>query len=535
MEFELEDLSSPLMERDSGPDFDQLALLPPTEKYTVEFLGQETFIDSSDWRTSRLLKWQIFTAFAVYILFGLAEQTVGTLIPKLQDHYHMDDVQTAYIFLASTFGYFSMALMSEQCNRTFGYKGVLMMGTMSMTGAYLAVSFVPPYAVFILAYVFSGIGFGSLDASLNAWMGSLVDANQLLGLLHGWYGVGCMISPPVITHLLEKKKNPWQWHTYYSVLMLVAVVCFILLAATFRNETAVKFRFEVLLKQRRRELEEAVNGNGERGEEPSGDARSKDGEEPEGAAATSDTSSHDRGKDFSHDRDKDPSSTTQESVASTNTSTPEPKASEDAALLAQSLRSPLVWFFSAIMFIYVGGEVSFGAWLVTFLVRIKTTRYQLASYMATTFWTGLTTGRMCLGFVTAHYFHSEIAANLSYIALSAVGHVAFAALALAAKTPVLFVVVFLTGLFVGPIFPTTIVAAIQVLPVRFHATGVGFICAFGGGGGAMVPFLIGLVADKSELGLRFYPYIVLLLYVVLMVAWLLLFARHRHRPRRVAL
>lgn len=487
MEFELADLSSPL-ERDGEPDYDQLALLPPTEKYTVQYLGQELYIDSNDWRNSTLLKCKIMTGFSVFILFGLAEQTVGTLIPKLQVHYNMDDVRTAYIFLASTLGYFSMALLSEVCSRKLGYKGVLMMGTCSMTVAYLTVSFVPPYPIFILAYVFSGIGFGSLDACLNAWMGGLVDSNQLLGILHGCYGVGCMISPPLITHLVVREHNPWQWHSYYLVLALIAACCFTLLTVIFRNETPYKFRFENALKQRRRELEEERNADPDAGNDQ---------------AETGSTAKF------------------------TSTSTSTDVSSSETASLSQSLRSPLVWFFSSIMFIYVGGEVAFGAWLVTFLVRIKSSPYKLASYMATTFWSGLTAGRICLGFVTAHYFHSELAANWAYITLSAVGQLVFAMLAFSAAAPPLFVVVFFTGLFVGPIFPTTIVASIQVLPVRFHATGVGFICAFGGGGGAMVPFLIGLVADKSDLGLRFYPFIVLILYVVLFCAWLILYLRYR--------
>lgn len=513
MEFELEDLSSPLMEHESAP-LDHLARLPPTEKYSAEFLGKTVHVDSSDWRTSALLKSQIAAAFSVYILFGLAEQTVGTLIPKLQQHYRMDDVRTAYIFLASTFGYFVMAVLSEQCSRALGHKGVLMLGTMSMTGAYLVVSTVPPYAVFVAAYVFSGIGFGSLDASLNAWMGNLEDANQLLGILHGCYGVGCMISPPLITHLLERKHRPWQWHTYYLVLTLVAGGCFVLAATTFRNETPLKFQFETVLRQRRRELDE--KDARDTGAGPTSDARTADVE----------TAAHLHKESL---RGSSPHAGSLAPNESDPAASSGAESSSEAASLSQSLSSGLVWFFAAIMFVYVGGEVSFGAWLVTFLVRIKATPYKTASYMATTFWAGLTAGRMCLGFVTVHYFRSELLANWSYIVLSAAGHVVFAALAFSAAPAFLFVLVFLTGLFVGPIFPTTIVAAIQVLPVRFHATGVGFICAFGGGGGAMVPFLIGVVADRTSLGLRFYPFIVVVLYLVLFAAWLALFVRYRHR------
>lgn len=52
-------------------------------KHEIEYEGEILTIDSTNWRNSRLLKLQILVSFAVFILFGLAEQTVGTIIPKL--------------------------------------------------------------------------------------------------------------------------------------------------------------------------------------------------------------------------------------------------------------------------------------------------------------------------------------------------------------------------------------------------------------------------------------------------------------------
>ena len=87
-----------------------------------------------------------------------------------------------------------------------------------------------------------------------------------------------------------------------------------------------------------------------------------------------------------------------------------------------SVRKPYLqhWYghFALILFIYVGGEAAFAAWLVTFLLRIKNLDYKTASYMATTFWSGVTIGRIGLGFVTAHFFSSELWANLIYILVS---------------------------------------------------------------------------------------------------------------------
>lgn len=480
MSIELEDLHQPFLETPKNQgnesaevDFTALAEKPQNEKYTVTYNGEEIVVDSADWRDSTLLKLQITASYCNFILFGLAEQTLGTIIPKLQEHYNIDDLNTGYIFLASVAGYFSMALLTEATHRRLGVRGVVILGTSCMTLGYLLLSTKPPFPLFIFCYILSGIGFGSLDAGLNGWMGNLVDLNQLLGILHGCYGIGCMISPPLITHLIDRKNNPWVWNNYYLVLSAIAASCLIFFSVVFRHETPGKYQFLVILKETRRSLED---------------------------------------KDADTESDSD--------------------AGAELASLAQSLRSKLVWFFSIIMFVYVGAEVAFGAWLVTFLLRIKKLSYKVSSYMATTFWTGLTAGRICLGFVTAHYFHSELTANLAYIVLSLAGYILFCLFAFTKAYWLLFVIVFVTGLFVGPIFPTTIVASIEILPVKYHASGVGFICAFGGGGGAAVPFLIGLVAEASELGLRFYPFIITSLFGALLVAWLLMYGKHRGHKRR---
>lgn len=483
MDIELDELHVPFLDTPppTGVDFEKLARGSVRDSYVVDFHGHPVAVQSADWRDSTLLRLQIAAGFLDFVLFGLAEQTLGTTIPRLQAHYQVDDLLTGVVFLAATLGYFTMALATDVLHRTLGVRGVGLLGTLSMTLAYMTISFRPPFAVFVACYFLSGVGFGSLDASLNGWMGGLVDLNQLLGILHGCYGIGCMISPPLITRLLERKANPWHWNDYYLVLSCCAALCLVFSALVFRQETAAKYAFSTLLKEARRKAADGAN----------------DAEDTDDAA-----------KDA---------------------------ASEDSAPLRDALRLRLVWFFAAIMFVYVGGEVAFGAWLVTFLTRIKRLPYKLSSYMATLFWLGLTAGRICLGFVTAHYFANELSANWVYIALSLAFNVLFCLFAFTNATALLFVIVFFAGLVVGPIFPTTIVASISVLPVKYHATGVGFICAFGGGGGAAVPFLIGLIAETSTLGLKFYPFIITAMYVLLLAAWLVLKVRNSNHKRAPAL
>lgn len=446
-----------------GANFSELT----PEKYTIEYENETLFIDSLNWRQSNLLKAQILTSYACYIIFGMAEQTVGVLIPKFQAHYKVDDMQTSFIFLAVVLGYIISAVLSETTHQRVGVKGVLMAGGICMVSGYSMISLKPPFFLLVCFYVLNGLALGSLDAGINTWMGGLKDSNPILGILHGCYGIGCMISPPLISHLLSRKHNPWQWNYYYYVLASLAVFSLITIAVTFRYETAKKFRYQTVMKATSRAKQE---------------------------------------NDV-------------ELQLLDNDELLEMESDQHAVPFVEVVKSKLVWTFAIILFMYVGGEVAFGSWLISFLMRIKKLTYKKSSYMATSFWTGLTVGRMCLGFVTEIFFANELTANLVYIGGSFVGLFLFWLLAFTNAIPLLFLIVFLTGISIGPIFPTTIVAAINILPVKFHTAGVGFICAFGGGGGAAIPFLIGIIAESSASGMRSFPLVICILYGLLLIGW----------------
>lgn len=434
------------------------------DPYTVEFEGETLYIDSLDWRKSYIVKLQISAVAITFILFGLGEQATGTLIPILQKEYKVNDVQTSFIYLASISGYILMGILNGHTHKAIGLKGVLLTGTSSMAFAYLVFSRAPPFYVLVMFAVFSGIGCGVLDAACNTWAGSLVDSNPILGILHGFYGLGSLLSPSVITHLLEKE-NPWRWNNYYLLLSIMAMVDFSLALFCFRYETAKKYKY-ILKMKLKKEIQ-----------------LSKDIEM----------------QDF-NDNDL------------------ELDISDVHAGLTEVIQNPLTWLIALVLFIYTGAEVGFGAWLITFLTRINKIPYKQASHIATTFWAGLTCGRTVLGFATG-YFKNELYANYTYIGLSSIGILIFYFVSLSSVVPLIFAVVFCTGIVVGPVYSTTITSTIGILPSKYHASGIGFICAVGGSGAAAIPFSIGAVAEASLTGLKVYPLFMLGLCILLFIVW----------------
>ena len=79
------------------------------------------------------------------------------------------------------------------------------------------------------------------------------------------------------------------------------------------------------------------------------------------------------------------------------------------------------------------------------------------------------------------------------------------------------VAVALQGFFLGPLFPAVIVAATKLLPKHLHVSTIGFAAAFGGSGGAVLPFAVGAIASSK--GVQVLQPIILALLGMLVVMW----------------
>jgi len=68
--------------------------------------------------------------------------------------------------------------------------------------------------------------------------------------------------------------------------------------------------------------------------------------------------------------------------------------------LREALKSRVTWVASLFLLCYVGAEVALGGWIVTFMRRERQGQPFESGMVATGFWTGITTGRFVLGFLT---------------------------------------------------------------------------------------------------------------------------------------
>lgn len=77
----------------------------------------------------------------------------------------------------------------------------------------------PPYPVLVVSFIFAGFGNGLEDAAWNAWVGGMANANEVLGLLHGVYGLGAVLAPLIATSMIARAGMPW-FNFYYVMVRM---------------------------------------------------------------------------------------------------------------------------------------------------------------------------------------------------------------------------------------------------------------------------------------------------------------------------
>jgi fucose permease len=144
------------------------------------------------------------------------------------------------MFLVPFVGYLVAALMNSQIHHRFGQFGVAFMAPIARLVGYIPIAVHPPFAVLPVVMLFSGFGNGIEDSAWNAWIGNMENANELLGFLHGFYGLGGTIGPLIATAMVTK--GGLQWYTFFYLLIGMSVLELVLTTTSFWGASGAVYR-----------------------------------------------------------------------------------------------------------------------------------------------------------------------------------------------------------------------------------------------------------------------------------------------------
>ncbi|KAL9529457.1 Bypass of stop codon protein [Sphaerulina musiva] len=196
--------------------------------------------ESESWNSSTGTIWKVSAAFWSFAVMGLNDATYGAIIPYLQPFYSLRYAIVSLIFLSPFIGYTLSAVLNNAIHLKFGQRGVAFVGPLCHLLAYIINAVHPPYPVLVISFILAGFGNGLLDAGWNAWIGAMLNANEILGFLHAFYGLGATIAPLIATAMITRADLPWYYWYYCMIGFAVAELAISLYA--FWEDTGAKFR-----------------------------------------------------------------------------------------------------------------------------------------------------------------------------------------------------------------------------------------------------------------------------------------------------
>ena len=186
-----------------------------------------------------------------------------------------------------------------------------------------------------------------------------------------------------------------------------------------------------------------------------------------------------------------------------------------AQLLGKALKSRVTLIGAIYTFAYQGAEVAISGWVISFLITYRNGDPSSVGYVTAGFWGGITVGRFALS-------HSigKLGEKRSLFVL-VVGAIIFELLVWLIPNVIGNAVsVSIVGLLLGPIAPCSIVLFLRLLPGNLQTSSVSFISSAGSSGGAIAPFVTGLVAQAA--GTWVLHPICIGLFVVMLGCWIFL-------------
>ena len=166
------------------------------------------------------------------------------------------------------------------------------------------------------------------------------------------------------------------------------------------------------------------------------------------------------------------------------------KANEAGSVLGR----PTLWLLSLFLFLYVSCEVGVWNWLTSYLTSLGIPEASALKILSLGFALGLLVGRVAVSPILI-----KVSAATVTLGASVLMAVTTYAMLQTGDPMMAGVLVFLTGIAMAPVFPTTLAMVGDAFP-RMTATAMGIVITFGWIGAAVSSRIIGAVAEGSGLG-----------------------------------
>ncbi|KAI0654405.1 MFS general substrate transporter [Cubamyces menziesii] len=175
---------------------------------------------------------QFVTLCCSMFVAGWNDGTLGPLLPRIQEVYHVGYAVVSLIFVVSCTGAVLGSCTFLYMFDRLGYGLRLPLASCLMIIAYALEAAAVPFPVFVVVYFFIGYGGSFLNSGSNVFLAnvSVGKASRRFGMLHGVYGLGAMASPLVSTQFALLP----HWSFVYLIHLGLLIITAIMQVITFK-------------------------------------------------------------------------------------------------------------------------------------------------------------------------------------------------------------------------------------------------------------------------------------------------------------
>ena len=154
-------------------------------------------------------------------------------------------------------------------------------------------------------------------------------------------------------------------------------------------------------------------------------------------------------------------------------------------------KSPTIWLFAAVFFLYPGAETAVGGWIGSYVSRLGSRGAAIAPMMPAFFWSALTVGR-ALGTAFLRYFPERRVLRAGYAA----GAAGIALMLWAPTLPGVIGGALITGLSFATLYPITVARLSQRFGVAARSIGA-VMFSLAALGPAVIPWMVGVISHAT--------------------------------------
>ena len=160
----------------------------------------------------------VILAYAAFVLVGISAGINSVLLVAQMDDYGVSRSTIGLTFFTGSAGFVLAGATAGGLIHRYGTRVALAVGGGAYVLAALYTATRPAFVAFVVLQIATGYAMGTIESVLNAYLTGLPNSTTLLNRLHGFFGVGALIGPPLANWITDIGSWPAVW----LVLALVA-------------------------------------------------------------------------------------------------------------------------------------------------------------------------------------------------------------------------------------------------------------------------------------------------------------------------